>query len=378
MITPGEIRTKAERKYLAFLKARSRGESFFPLRIPARMAASSTDYTTLSHWLQTIVAKSKSKHGWGYSLEWSAEIRTRTHGHQSLPTGILIETEHDFLRLIGKEEEFQSWTQSLALLRTRYPRIAEWACDHPKHILTQLGNWPNLLMVVDYFKAHPRPNVYMRDLPLELDTKFVETHRGILQELLLLVLPPEAIHSAGTDFVERFGLRKPPFMVRIRMLDPALQAMAALPVDDMALPLDALVDLPLANREVIVVENLASFLSLPSRPNTLAIWGEGAKVAGLIVPWLATCRVRYWGDLDVQGFQFLARFRSHFPEVSSWLMDQATLEAHRQYVVSGTVDKSAPPDRLSDAERLVYLELQAGNLRLEQERVGYGWWMGRF
>ncbi|MEM6268219.1 MAG: DUF3322 domain-containing protein [Bacteroidota bacterium] len=377
MITPAEIRQKAARKFLPFLKAHAAGESFFPLRIPGRLASGSTPFVELSRWLQALTDHSKAVRGWGYTVELSASVNTRHHGHQSLPTGIVIETQRDFLRLIGERARFAAWQEDLARIRSAQPQLVAWAAAHPKSILAHLGEWESLLQVVAWLRAHPRPGVYLRDLPLELDTKFVETHRKVLREILDVSLPPEAVDQEAKDFAERYGLRKPPFMVRFRILDPRLRGRGHLPADDLAVPLAAFGKLPFGGCRVLVVENLATFLSLPARADSLAIWGEGAKVAGLIVPWLAKCPVHYWGDLDVQGFQFLARFRVHCPQAESVLMDAATLAAHRKYVVAGTVDTGAVPEGLTAAEAAVYTELQEGNLRLEQERVGVLWWGDR-
>src|SRR5262249_1385055 len=56
-----------------------------------------------------------------------------------------------------------------------------------------------------YFVEHPRPQCYIRELPVRVHTKFVEQHAGILRELLEFLLPPEAIQPDAKTFTQRFG-----------------------------------------------------------------------------------------------------------------------------------------------------------------------------
>ena len=58
MISPSEIRDKAEKKYTAFLKAWLAGEAFFPLRIQGRLASGSTPREALSPWIKQLSAGS--------------------------------------------------------------------------------------------------------------------------------------------------------------------------------------------------------------------------------------------------------------------------------------------------------------------------------
>jgi hypothetical protein len=64
-----------------------------------------------------------------------------------------------------------------------------------------------MLLVVDYLREHPRPGVFARELPLPLDTKFVERNQRILREWLDIVLPPHAIRADERHFERRYGLR---------------------------------------------------------------------------------------------------------------------------------------------------------------------------
>ena len=117
MISPSEIRDKAERKYTAFLKAWLLGESIFPLRIQGRLASGSTPWSELSAWIKVLNAGSKAEKGHGYRVQFGEPVATRLHGKQTLPEAILIDTQSDFLLFIQKTKEFLIFKADVAYLR---------------------------------------------------------------------------------------------------------------------------------------------------------------------------------------------------------------------------------------------------------------------
>ena len=110
----------------------------------------------------------------------------------------------------------------------------------------------------------------------------------------------------------------------------------------------------------------------------MAIFGAGYGFESLErTHWLSRCRLHYWGDIDTHGFAILDALRHRFGHVQSLLMDRSTfLEFESLW---GSED--APLDRdlgaLTAEERALYDELRDNrlgrNLRLEQERIGFGW-----
>jgi hypothetical protein len=95
------------------------------------------------------------------------------------------------------------------------------------------------------------------------------------------------------------------------------------------------------------------------------------------LPWLSGVDVVYWGDIDTHGFAILDRLRAWLPSARSVLMDRETLLAHRdRWVVEDRPARSALT-RLTPEEQDVYTELLedrlAQRVRLEQERIDWGW-----
>lgn len=370
MITPNEVKKKAARRYYDFLRASLRDDAFFPLEIRFRKAKASDEYLALRDWVEALAAGSKMECGFGYTLILE-ERELRRYGRQSLPARILIETELDFLRLIGKGAEFKRWQTAVFHTRAQFPQLINWLATYPQRPLPYLNVWEELLTVCAYFVAHPRPHVYMRELPVPVHTKFIEEHATILRQLLDELLPPEAIKPEETQFERRFGLRYDEPQIRLRLLDTTLPHELRWPASDLSLTLSDCAQLAgMDGRVVLIVENKMTFLTLPPLENGVAIWGKGFQVSVLReVNWLTNCAIWYWGDLDAQGFAILSQLRGYWPQTRSFLMDEATFERYERFVVNGTPVKDMVLANLDEGETAVYQQLAAQNWRLEQERI---------
>ena len=162
--------------------------------------------------------------------------------------------------------------------------------------------------------------------------------------------------------------------LRLRVLCPQLRhGLGGLA--DLEAPLADLAALPWQPRQVLVVENLDSGLALPDLANTLAVLKLGHAVGQLRqLPWLATARLVYWGDIDTHGFAMLDKARQAWGHTESLLMDSATLLAHRSLCVDEPQPYSGPVlQHLRGGEREAFDGLVQGRwgvrLRLEQERL---------
>ena len=98
--------------------------------------------------------------------------------------------------------------------------------------------------------------------------------------------------------------------------------------------------------------------------------GYGVEILSAIT-WLGERDLRYWGDIDTHGFHMLDRLRASFPCARSFLMDRATLLEHKALWVREENPYKGELVHLTAGERTVHEELQG--VRLEQERIRYGW-----
>jgi hypothetical protein len=366
MLTPADIVTRARRAYPEFLRGRVRGEPFTPLSFP--VGALPAEYRELQRGVERLLAQAQH-----YRVEQQTRI-TRAYGEQSLPVRVWIDSAADLLRLIDKTAECAAFEADVALIRATLPQLEPWVEANAQRVIEHHGVWPELLAVCTYFLAQPRPNRYARELPIAVHTKFIEEHTGILRRLLDALLPAEAIAASETAFEPRYGLRYDEALVRLRVLDPALRARLNWPFSDVSAPITQVAGPALHNQDCIIVENKLVFLTLPELPNALAIFGGGFGVDRLArLPWLHTCRLWYWGDLDAQGFQILSRLRSAFPQARSLLMDETTLSAFDGFAVPGTPCPPMELPGLTADEQALFAHLAGANLRLEQERIDYAY-----
>ena len=132
--------------------------------------------------------------------------------------------------------------------------------------------------------------------------------------------------------------------------------------------------------QVFITENETNFLAFPPAHKGMVIFGAGYGFEALgRARWLndCGCRLHYWGDIDTHGFAILNALRSHFDNVESFLMDRHTLDAFKP--VWGVEDTPLLRDlpRLTNDEQALYDDLRDNrirpNLRLEQERISFGW-----
>lgn len=369
MIQPETLLRKAENLYPEFLCSWLEGENFFPRTVPTDRKLDPSDHAGAISLLQRLRDGSKESRGFGYSIEWR-ERKSRDFGRNPFPERFYFETQEDFLRFIDRRSEFAAFVTAVNRLRAEFPELEGWICSHRRLVIDIEPSLDGLMQLLRYFRSNPRPNRFARELPVQVDTKFLQRHEQVLRDWLDLILPPDSIRSSETHFARRFGLLYPEMHVIIRFLDPQLQQEASCPWPELSLPISALAMLPIVNSEVIIVENKVNLLTLPQRPRTLGLGALGRAVSELRhIPWLATIPVRYWGDLDIEGFEILSALRAEFPHVQSLLMDETTVKRFRSLSVPGTGRQLTPPPFLTHEERLAFTYCLNENIRVEQERI---------
>ena len=330
--------------------------------------------------------------------QWSASLRSAQHirlvmresrhrllGSNTLPHEAWVDSAEAAAAMIGKRREVAAFRELLADVAARQPTLIDWLATKPLRAMELRHDWGRVLSVVAWLQANPRPGIYLRQMDVAgVDTKFVERHRGVLQELLDLALPTSAIdasHAGAAAFSERYGFRPKPERVRFRILARNCALLPWRDGDDsqeLTLGIDDFAALDLPVRRVIITENEINYLALPPLDGTVAIFGSGYGFAGLAqAAWLSRCQMHYWGDIDTHGFAILDQLRGHFDNVDSLLMDLDTFLRFRPLWVSERNPTLRDLQRLSRAERELYDDLRNNkhgpSLRLEQERIGFDW-----
>ncbi|MBA2116096.1 Wadjet anti-phage system protein JetD domain-containing protein [Bremerella alba] len=369
MIRPDEVKQKAVNLYPKWQQAWLNDEPFFPRSIPCDRTL---DENLAVARASILALKTNSKEilGYGYTVHWK-ERNSRQHGKNLFPERIEIESEEDFLQLIGKQKEFDSFKSAVRAIRDHYPQLIPWIRSHRRSFIAVTESLTGLLSVIDYLVKNPRPNCFARELPLPVDTKFVEREQKTLRPWLDLVLPPHAIRADEEHFFRRFGVRYAEPQIHVRFLDEHIRQIARSPWAECSVPLHSLAQKPLPGERVLLVENKINLLTLPPVANCIAIGGLGNSVTDLrYVTWLNEREVWYWGDIDVEGFEILSRLRVFLPETHSMMMDNFTVTTWAGSIGGqGNLRRGGTLRNLTTQESLAYQVCSEENLRVEQERL---------
>jgi len=354
------------------------GSSRFPLRLTLKVPGSADithSFDRVRAWASGLSAQDHVR------LEWQ-QTRHRVQGAQGLPASAWVDRVEDAVHWLGKRREWDRFCALVSETRQTRPVLLPWLEKRPLQALELAQAWTQLLALVGWFAHHPRPGIYLRQVDLPgVHSKFIEAHRGVLAELLDLALPDDAVNVEATglsQFASRYGLLDKPTRIRFRVLDPAVVLIAGSDCPDVTLDAGSFSRLQLAVRRVFITENETNFLAFPQVNNAIVVFGAGYGWESLArSQWLNDCALVYWGDIDTHGFAILNQLRGHFAHVVSLLMDRETLLAHETHW--GSEDKPLLVDlpRLTAQERALYDDLRDNRirkgLRLEQERIGYGW-----
>lgn len=373
MISPSEIKRKAERKYPAFLSSLISNGNLFPLLITGDKNPGK-NFAAFQVQLQALLLKSKEYKGYGYTITYK-RVKTKSYGEQDIPELIYFEDKGDYVRFLSKEKETLAFQRDVSEILSNFPALQDWASRNVLKIVQYAGHWDSLLKVCKYFQQCPRPGLYIRELPIAVHTKFIEKHQSVLQELLDILISAD-INIAEQQFEKRFSLKVAEPLIRFKLLDAAMAAHFFSGLDDISIPVSGFMNLLLPVKRVIIVENKISLyttLTLPKMSHTLAIFGSGYRL-GLLkhVHWLNQVDIFYWGDIDAQGFEILSQIRGYFSHVQSRLMDKVTFEKFFEGD-SGTPTRVESALNLTVAELELYHKLKQNNWRLEQEKIPCGY-----
>jgi hypothetical protein len=364
-----------------FLCALANGSDIFPLRLRLRgpdAGALGNRFDEVRQWIRNLEDGSRTQRGFGYDIEW-ADLNHRQLGRNKIPNRISVATVSDALKLIGKDKEARRFRDLIRDTSDIFPELVEWLGRRPFVALEHAVEWPRILSILRWFRENPNSRLYLRQIDIaNVDTKFIETRKPLLAELLEIILNEKGL-TDGSDrprsFEQRYGLRGKPSRIRFRILDHGSMIGG---LSDIAVPDAEFASLALPTSCVFITENEINGLAFPDFPSSVVVFGLGYALDRLAnATWLRDHTIHYWGDIDTHGFAMLDRLRSYFPHVHSLLMDRQTLLAHRSLWVHEQTPHGGSLVRLNQEEQELFKDLATNRLgegiRLEQERIPFGW-----
>ena len=203
-----DVRAALERKWRRGLILRDAIEpcGLFPMRIPLK-GPHASGFAEARDWIKQYRAADEKL---PFRVEWT-RCNNRVLGQNELPSAVRFELPSDCVRFLCKGKEFDSFARLSKQVLMAHPRLKSWVLKNPFALLDLAPVWETMLRIAAWMIAHPRPNVYLRQLSVEgVDTKFVESYKGVLGEWLDLLLDPAVIdvaHCGAKGFERRYGFR---------------------------------------------------------------------------------------------------------------------------------------------------------------------------
>lgn len=373
--TPDDIAARVRRRWDdgSLLRSHASGQPFEPIEVPLRGPTPSQigdDVAAARAWVAALDAGRRDDRR--YALRWQA-IGGRQVGRNRIPVRAVLSCPEQVSALLGVAASVHRFDELLALAQD-HPPVRQWIVEHPHRSLELAAEMPSLIAAYLWLDTHRHSQRYLRQISAPgVDTKFAERHRSVLAAML-------GVSSTAAGFLAGLGLRPKPALVRLRP-SPSLGLPA--PLTELAVRSEELARIAVQPRAAVVVENEISYLSLDVPDDGMVIWGKGFEVDNVgRLGWLAGADVAYWGDIDTHGFAILDRLRAWLPQARSVLMDRDTLLAHRDRWVIEDRPATSALTRLTPDEQDLYADLVADGLgervRLEQERIDWGWVRERF
>ena len=377
-----DIRRSANNKYKEFLRSAaslyllSVPQPFFPWTYKGSKGKKTDSYDTTRSLYSELYASSKEKNSKGYILI-TEKVNTRSYGEQTVVKEIVISNEEDYLWFIGKEKEYKQFLSALGELKVCFishsfdlKDLNEWVKQNLDFLQEKKkdGYYGSLFSVLIWLMENRFSNLYIREIPLPVHTKFIEENEAALLSLYRAIIKDEKILS----FEDTFGLRKKENLIRYRMNNSKEET--GLRISDFR-RINSFEDMK-SIRRVYVVENEIVYLTFPLPADAMCIFGGGFASSSLSkADWLSEKEIYYFGDEDEHGFEILGVFRSIFPHVRSFLMDEKTYRDHIEYAVKGRSATSLYDSylTLSELEVLNTLRRNPEKGRLEQERISVGY-----
>lgn len=386
MISIDEIKKKAENKFLPFLHSIIDEKDFFPLLIPSAKGSVKDSFAERKVEAENLYKNSKNAKGRGYTVE-TKTIKTHKQGMQTIIEKIYFETEIDFIRFIGKEKETENFKKHLSIVKSRFLNLNaedvqnDWLKKHLRSLIAETEDdyWQNIFLCAIWFLNNPHCNVYLREIPVPVHTKFIEQNTSLIFSVYTALNKNKGTDkvSSNADIYKRWGVRTAEPFIRFRSLDKDIHLKILneeFTSYEIQTPLSAFAKINFNSIEYIfIVENLMVYLTFPAFNKALCIFGSGFAAVNLKeCKTLNEKKLYYFGDMDEHGFEILSNVRSIFPNIQSFCMDQKTYETFSIFAVKGENSHSKIEDlNLSEDELHLFKFLRENKTigRLEQEKI---------
>lgn len=311
--------------------------------------------------------KKEGKLGW--TIEWET-WKSKKLGNQQWPVSICVQKPEDLLYLIDKQNEFVLFSKTVSAILNKKPELRDWLSASPELVLNYRDHWFSIFSVIDFLINNDLSGYYLRNIPVPVHTKFIETNKSVILSLLRF-LAPTRFDSINLTFEETLGIKQKPYLFTIRWLDKDMAKSYLQGIEVFGLSAEELRKQNWQLEEIWVVENETALYMLPTIKGAFVICSKG-KALSLLgdIPMFSSSKLYYWGDLDEEGFSMLNDFRSMYPHTTSRFMNLESIQSHIEHLeVQPKFYRKESIPLLNSQESAAFDLLVQKNGRLEQEKI---------
>ena len=289
---------------------------------------------------------------------------------------IKFEDNFSYLKFIWKIQDFDLFCDNIEIIKnTKF--LDDWIKLSYSIINNYNWKWKNILKVVKYFLTNPKKNLYIRELEIDVDTKFIEQNKKIIEELLVFIDKEHdnAFWFVWDKFEEIFWLKTKPHFIRFRFLDSNINnGFLWTKIDDIYLRIDDFSTINFTFKKVFIVENEINYLTFPKIDDAIIIWWKWFHITSLkYIKWLNEKEVYYFWDLDSHWFKILAQCRKYFQSTKSIFMNKEVFDLYNEFVWEWKklwAEEVLKLEQYLEKEEFELLKyINDNNLRLEQENI---------
>ncbi|WP_368873635.1 Wadjet anti-phage system protein JetD domain-containing protein [Shewanella algae] len=376
------------------LKSLLIGNTGFPIQISLKPPKGNAALNNISHFQEFVDSWKSFCEQPGYesiqvNVRWE-RVMFRSISEQQVPTYLTIPDISSLGRMLGdvEEQQLKDWHSRIASIfdslstelakrivypiRSTYERELFSTLIANLEILSGFSKLELELLVKLIPQLHKGMGrgSYLRALPvIFVDTKFVEKNLKLIESVTAAIIDCSAKEMGLLSWLDCRDKPKDWLLVK-PLCKNAADALGGLPL--LRMSSETLLNFELPAKNILVIENEQSCLSLDSIPDTIAVSGGGKNVSWMRANWLAKKRVGYWGDVDSDGLSILSDVRSKLSTIIPLMMDSETIETYRERMVAEHECTVKDPVGLTVAELALFRALRNGDYvykRLEQERL---------
>jgi hypothetical protein len=363
MLTKEEIKQKALNKYNGYLKSIINNDTYFPLEIKGNKKISTQEYSKAFEAFTFFYNNSKEKKGYGYSFEYEKTKKIKIKK-------IFFETEEDYIKFIEKESQTNSFKKNIATLRSTLNITDEILISN----VSKIAKWDekfctNIARISSFIINNPQSNLYQRELPIAVPTKFLEKNITIITSFISNFIPLKNVDNK----YQKLGLLDKSFLIKIRSTNNFKvfdsQNNLSCTSETITLTPKEFEKFNHSSKTIFIVENETTFYNFPIRKNELCLYSGGFSILSFKNNnYLRENSLFYFGDLDEHGFAIFSMFKDVYPNAKSIFMDMKTLMEFKKYRAEGKEYKGTLQN-LNNEEETCFKYLKETNSRLEQEKI---------